>query len=169
MDEVRIWVAAFVGASQEIAVRDAVTALGYPAVLPTEMVTVRHARQQMLRERPVFPRYVFVGIPPGVSWYPLRAVAGVAGILANGNEPRAVPPKVIGLLRAAIEADAFTRHQSPKFQEGDKVKVRVGVTDVEAMVERVHNTLPAHRIDIVFNLLGKKHRQAIDAKNVRAA
>ncbi|MFH6786303.1 MULTISPECIES: transcription termination/antitermination protein NusG [Methylobacterium] len=166
---IRIWVAAYVAANRETAVRDAAEARAYPALLPTGLVEVSHARRRMLVERPVFPRYVFLGVPEGASWYPLRAVPGVLGILSSGQQPRAVPKRVVGLLEEAIAANAFTRTAEAAFAAGEAVKVRVGSAELDAFVERVRHTLPGQRIDVVFEAMGKRHRATVPLDHVRAA
>lgn len=169
MSDIRIWLAAFVQAHSELSVKQAVAARGYEVVLPTQMVETNHARQKMLIEKPVFPRYLVIGVPHGVSWYPLRDVTGILGILSAGKEPRKVPDKVVKLLKAAVLADAFTKQPDPEFSEGQAVKVKVGSAELDAFVERVNATLPARRIDVVFSSLGKEHKMAVPVELVRAA
>lgn len=169
MSDIRIWLAAFVAAHKEIVVRDAVSGAGYPVLLPTEMRSVRHAGQQMLVERPVFPRYVIIGIPQGVSWYPLRDVAGIQGILCASDGPRSVPGQTIRLLRQAMEQDAFSAKPEPEFEDGQAVKIRIGGTELDAFVRRIKDTLPARRIDVVFSLFGKEHKRTVAIDQVRAA
>jgi transcriptional antiterminator RfaH len=166
---VRIWIAAHTAPNAEIAVRDAVKAIGYPALLPTGMVEMRHARQRMLVERPVFPRYLFIGVPEGMSWYPIRGVTGVSGILSSAGGPRPVPDRAIDRIRAAVEADAFTKATQPRFIEGQAVRVDFGSAEIEAFVGRLMSTLPAKRIEVVFEAMGKKHRTTVDVDKVRAA
>ncbi len=166
---IRIWIAAYTGPNCEIAVRDAVTALGYPALVPTAMTEMRHARQVMMVDRPVFPRYAFVGVPVGKSWYPIRGVTGVSGILSSGGEPRAVPERSVRLLKAAVDADAFTKAAEPMFSEGDPVRVQLGGGEIEAFVGRVNAALPSHRIEVVYSLLGKQLRSKVSLDQVRAA
>ena len=166
---IRIWIAAHTAPNAEIAVRDALTALDYPVLVPTGMVEMRHARQKMLVERPVFPRYVFIGLPVGMSWYPIRAVTGVSGILSSAGGPRPVPDRAIDRLRAAVEADAFTKAAQVRFREGQAVRVDLGTSEIEAFVGRLMSTLPAQRVEVVFEAFGKKHRTAVDVDKIRAA
>jgi transcriptional antiterminator RfaH len=167
--QVRIWIAAHTAPNAEVAVRDAVQALGYPALLPTAMVEMVKSRQRMLVERPVFPRYLFIGIPHGVSWYPIRGITGVSGILSGHGGPRAVPDRAINRIRAAVEADAFTEASGPRFVEGQAVRLNFGGSEIEAFVGRLMNTVPARRIEVIFQALGKKHRTRVDVDKVRAA
>lgn len=166
---IRIWIAAYTAPNAEIEVRDAVQALGYPALVPTSLVEMEKSRQKMLVERPVFPRYAFVGVPVDWSWYPLKAVRGVAGILCATGKPRPIPDKLVRLLQAAVDADAFTQSREASFREGQAVEVRVGQTTLGAFVERVNNILPAQRIDLVFKVWGKEHRATVPVDQVRAA
>jgi transcriptional antiterminator RfaH len=166
---IRIWIAAHTAPNAEIAVRDAVQARDYPVLVPTGMVEMRHARQKMLVERPVFPRYVFIGLPVGMSWYPIRGITGVTGILSSAGGPRPVPDKAIDRLRAAVAADAFTKAAQVRFHEGQAVKVDLGTSEIEALVGRLMSTLPAQRIEIVFQAFGREHRTSVAVDKVRAA
>lgn len=166
---IRIWIAANTAPNAEIAVRDAVQAMDYPVLVPTGMVEMVKSRQRMLVERPVFPRYVFIGLPIGVSWYPLRGVTGVSGILSSAGGPRPVPDRAIKRLRAAVEADAFTKAAQARFHEGQAVRVDFGTSEMDAFVGRLMSTLPANRIEIVFQALGREHRTTVDVDKVRAA
>lgn len=169
MSEIRIWLAAFVASQAEIAVRDAVRNEGYEALLPTAMVEVSHARKTMLKERPVFPRYLFIGIPHGMSWYPLKAIPGILGVLSASGKPREVPPSTMKMLAEAMEVDAFTEQKRPAFEEGQRVLVNVGSAALEAFVGRIKDTLPGQRIEIVFRSAGKEHRSKVMVDQVRAA
>ena len=166
---IRIWIAAHTAPNAEIAVRDALTALDYPVLVPTGMVEMTKSRQRMLVERPVFPRYVFIGLPVGMSWYPIRGVMGVSGILAGQGGPRPVPDRAIDRLRAAVAADAFTKAAQARFREGQAVRVDFGTTEMDAFVGRLMTTLPAKRIEVVFQSLGREHRTTVDVDKVRAA
>lgn len=166
---IRIWIAANTAPNAEIAVRDAVAALDYQVLVPTGMVEMTKSRQRMLVERPVFPRYVFIGLPVGMSWYPIRGVTGVSGILSSAGGPRPVPDAAIKRLRAAVEADAFTKAAQVRFHEGQAVRVNFGTSEMDAFVGRLMSTLPANRIEIVFHSLGREHRSTVDVDKVRAA
>jgi transcription antitermination factor NusG len=166
---IRIWIAVYTAPNAELGVRDIVQAMGYPVLLPTALVEMRHARRSMMVDRPVFPRYAFVGLPVGRSWYPLRTVTGVTGVVSQNGQPKALNAKAVALLQAAIEADAFAKKATPEFKEGQAVQIMVGSTPVEAFVERVVNTLPGQRVDIMFRMFGKEHRRSVPVDQIRAA
>lgn len=168
-DPIRTWIAVYTGPNAEFTVRDAVNALGYEVLLPTGMVEMMHARRRMMVDRPVFPRYVFVGVPHGRSWYPLKAVTGVSGVLSMSSEPQSLNPRAVALLKAAIEANAFTEVEAPKFEYGQQIEVLVGQTPVQAFVETVGRLLPGQRIDVMFKMFGKEHRRSVPLDQVRAA
>ncbi len=173
--KIRTWIAVYTAPNVELAVRDALTSLSedrpwtYPVLVPTGMVQVTHARRTMLVERPVFPRYVFVGVPEGVSWYPVKNAKGVTGVLCAAGKPRPIPDKLVQLLKAAVDADAFTRSNEQAFKVGDAVNVRVGQTTLKAFVERVNAELPAKRIDILFEAWGKLHKSTVPVDQIQAA
>lgn len=172
-DAIRVWIALYTAPNAEIAVRNAVLGLHdenpYAVLLPTGMVEMMHARRKMMVDRPVFPRYVFVGVPHGRSWYPLKSVSGVSGVLSSRSEPQSLNPRAVSLLRAAMEADAFTEEKTSPFKHGDKVEVLIGQTPVQAFVEQIVRLLPGQRIDVMFRMFGKEHRQSFPLDQVRAA
>lgn len=168
-NQIRIWIAAYTAPNAEVAVRDAVTGLGYPVLLPTALTEMTHARKVMHVVRPVFPRYVFIGIPHGKSWYPVVALPGVGGVLSGGNKPKELPPKQISLLKAAMDADGFSQSPAPQFREGQAVTVKIGQTTVAAFVGKINSALPAQRIDVLFSMFGKEHKRAVPLDQIRAA
>lgn len=167
--DIRLWLAAYTAPGAEIAVRDAVREMGYPVLVPMAPVEVRHARQAMIVDRPVFPRYAFVGIPVGRSWYPIKNTTGVSGILSASAEPRPVPPRVVKMLRDAVEANAFAEVAKPEFEEGQPVKVNLAGAELDAFVTKVRATLPGQRIGVVMEFFGKKQNLSVPVANVRAA
>lgn len=166
---IRLWLAAYTAPGAEIDVRDRLIATGYQAVVPVGMVEMTVSRRSMLVDRPVFPRYAFVGIPHGVSWYPVKAVRGVTGILAAKGEPRPVSPRVIDFLRSADQAQAWTRQAVKPFAVGDQVCVGEPSDPLSDMVGRVLEVLPDQRIEILFNLFGAERKVRVAVDKVRAA
>ena len=164
--KIRTWICVHTAPQAEFAVRDLLIAAGYPALLPTGTVEVRHARRKHLVQRPVFPRYIFTGVPEDASWYPIRAMTGVQGVLSVAGTPRPVPDSLVRMLKAAVEHDAFTAAKDPGFKTGDAVRIRVGQTSLVAFVEKVNSTLPNQRIDVVFDLWGRKQRTTISVDRV---
>lgn len=155
---VRIWIAVFVQPSQELVVGERIAAEGYVPLLPTTQVQIRHARQALLVDRPVFPRYVFVGVPEGMSWYPLKSVAGVLGVVAAGKEPKVVPHHTLEMLREADEVGAFR-----------DVALEHGSTQLRAFVRHVIETLPGQRIGAVYDLSRKQLRRLSEVDAAEAA
>ena len=166
--KIRLWICVHTAPMAEFLVRDAIRASGYPVLMPTEMREAHHARRTHLVERAVFPRYLFVGVPEGLSWYPIRSTRGVSGVLSAGREPRAVPENLVRLLRAAVDRDAFTKTADPGFKTGDQVRIRIGQIWLDEFVARVNAVLPNQRLDVVYDLFGKRHRTTITVDRARA-
>lgn len=158
MSNVRIWIAVFVAPHQEVSVGERLAAAGYVPLLPMQQVEIRHARQTMLVDRPVFPRYLFVGVPENSSWYPIKVVPGVIGILSAGQQPRVVPHHTLALLREADEIGAFRQ-----------MAIEHGSPQLRAFVRRIVETLPGQRIGAVYDLSRKQIRRMSEVDDAVAA
>src|SRR5215471_20472886 len=78
---------------------------GYEAYLPRCRVRVSHARRRQIVLRPLFPRYLFAGIDrASMRWRPILSTFGVADVVRAGDEPAAVPSKIVATIRAREEA-----------------------------------------------------------------
>lgn len=74
--KIRTWIYVHTAPQAEFAVRYTLVAAECPVLLPTGAVEVRHTRRY-LAPQSVFPRFVFSGLPEGMSLYPIRAMMGV--------------------------------------------------------------------------------------------
>ena len=83
------------------------------------------SRERLLRgkrhfvQESLFPGYLFIHMPLGANWAPLRSSRGVARVVAFGGQPLPVSQQLVEQLHAR----ALTAVVSP-FKLGDKVTVR---------------------------------------------
>lgn len=142
---------------------------GYQAYLPCCRVWVSHARRRQMVRRPLFPRYLFVGLDRAMMpWRPIGSTFGVAGLVQAGGEPAAVPEEIIGALRHREASGAFDR-LSPcqSLRPGDLVRVTEGA--FADMVGWLVELREQDRVVVLLDLLGRAVRAQVGTGAVEAA
>jgi transcriptional antiterminator RfaH len=163
------WYAAYTQLHGEAKAVDHLRRQGYALYLPRYRRFVRHARKRVLVLRPLFPRYLFVGIDRLTQrWRPIRSTVGVIGLVASGDEPVPVAPEVIETLRRREQDGAFDL-LSPvqRLRVGDAVRVTEG--PFEDLIGRLLSVADHERVFILLDLLGRSVRAEVSAAAVEAA
>jgi transcriptional antiterminator RfaH len=142
---------------------------GYVTYLPRHRRWVRHARRRALALRPLFPRYLFVGIDrASMSWRPVRSTIGVAGIVCGGDEPLAGAQDVVDALRRRERDGAFDEiAPARRLAAGDDVRLSEG--PLADFVGRLACAGADQRVVILFEFLGRIVRAEVPAAAVEAA
>lgn len=86
---------------------------------------------------PLFPRYVFVGAPPGADVRPARSTRGVLYVVSCGPKPARVPLEVIDGIRARMDETGVVELDrqplvDPLFARRERERVRALVKFVQA-------------------------------------
>ena len=142
---------------------------GYEIYLPRYLKCRRHARKVDFTAKPLFPRYMFVGIDMTTQrWRSIQSTFGVSRLVCNGDDPAAVPEGVLHALRAREDDKGFVKMDvRPAFAPGDKVRVLAGAFMDNA---GLFNGKADHdRVSILLDMLGRKVRVLLDADLVAAA
>ena len=61
---------------------------GYVTWLPQLRVEKVRQRRLVVVDEPLFQRYLFIHLPPGINWSPVRSTLGVTTIVRFGGEGR---------------------------------------------------------------------------------
>jgi transcriptional antiterminator RfaH len=163
------WYAAYTQPNAEAKALDHLQRQGYSVYLPLYHRWVRHARKRALVSRPLFPRYLFVGLDRLTQlWRPIRSTVGVVGLVSGAEEPVTVAPAIIEMLRRREGEGAFDV-VSPvqNLRPGDAVRVTEG--PFEDLVGRLVGLADHERIHILIDLLGRSVRAEVAATAVEAA
>lgn len=142
---------------------------GYEIYLPRYLKRRRHARKVDFVAKPLFPRYLFVGIDVATQrWRAIQSTQGVSHLVCNGEEPAAVPSGVLGALRAREDARGFVRMEDkPVFAPGHKVRVLAGAfMDNAGLFDGMSDY---DRVAILLDMLGRKVRVHLGVDLVAAA
>lgn len=86
---------------------------------------------------PLFPRYLFAGVPSGVRSEPLHSTRGVQSIVRCGDRPARVPGSVIADVRARMDAHGVVALDvvpapDPLFARAQRERVRALIKFAEA-------------------------------------
>jgi transcriptional antiterminator RfaH len=141
---------------------------GYPTYLPRQRRVVRHARKREVVLRPLFQRYLFVGIDRArTAWRPVLSTFGVAGVVCGGGEPLPVASEVIELLKAREREGAFdVTSILGRLKPGDRVRVSDG--PFADFVGRIVVACTAARVTILLEFLGRVVKAEVPAVSIEA-
>ncbi|RLA33578.1 MAG: transcription/translation regulatory transformer protein RfaH [Gammaproteobacteria bacterium] len=112
---------------QEVRAEENLVRQGYTVYLPRARVA-RRRRGRLLRQvEPLFPRYLFIHLEPGVdNWAPLRSTFGVSNVVRFGLEAAMVPDALVNALRAREDGDGLCDLLQAAPAPGDRVLVVEG-------------------------------------------
>ena len=100
---------------------------------------------------PLFPCYVFARLDLQTSYFEVKYLAGVTGLVSAGTDPIAVPDAIINEIRARGVDDIVEIREVP-FDSGQPVRVVEGpFRGFEAIFERYLSS--AERVAILLNTI----------------
>lgn len=163
------WYAVYTQPNSEEKAVEHLSRQGYDAYLPRHRRIIRHARRRTLALRPLFPRYLFVGLDRLTQqWRPIRSTSGVVGLVASGDEPVPVSVDIVETLRTQENNGAFDLLSSAqRLRAGDSVRVIEG--PFADLVGRLLGMADHERVYILLELLGRTVRAEVSALAVEAA
>lgn len=128
----RTWHAVHTKPRLEWLVDDLLRQQGYETLYLHYPDTIRHARRVVQVQRAYFPRYLFVAVANGQSFYDINHTIGVSTVIYAAGEPLEVPPEVIGELRergdkeGLVELAPEEKKQRLRYRPGEMVRVNDG-------------------------------------------
>lgn len=130
---------------------------GYECLMPMQAITRRRRGQLVSAQRPLFPGYLFVGVPErDANWRSINSTFGVARLVSfDGFSPAVVHRDLIAALQdRSVDGIASLGN----FRLGDRVRVIAGpFADALARIE----SLPERdRIVVLVDMMGRKVRAA---------
>jgi transcriptional antiterminator RfaH len=142
---------------------------GYEIYLPRYLKRRRHARRVEAVSAPLFPRYCFVAIDRlSQRWRAIASTVGVAHLVCAGEEPAAVPARIVNEIRAREDEHGFVRLDPlARFAPGDKVRVVGGV--FSDCVGLFQDMTDRERVTVLLELLGRKVKVTLDGAALDAA
>lgn len=122
-------------------------------------------REKLLRgqlscvKESLFPGYLFINMPEGANWAPLRSTRGVARVVAFGGRPLAVSHELI--LQLQSRADT---HVISKFNAGDKVTILdQGFAGIESIFMSMDGE---ERVILLINLMNRQQQISLPVTSI---
>jgi transcriptional antiterminator RfaH len=126
---------------------------GFRTFCPCTRKVVRHARKQSTALAPLFPNYLFVQLDlKHDQWRSVNGTRGVVRLIANGDEPAAVPQGVVETLQKRMKADGAI-DWTLSFAVGDRVKIADG--PFASLLGTLEHLDASGRVRVLLELLGR--------------
>ena len=139
---------------------------GFTTYLPRYARRRRHARRQETVKRPLFPRYLFVGLDLARDrWRAVHSTFGVNRLVLAGEEPLPVPDDVIDAIRAREDDDGLVALGLPAgVGPGSRGRLVDGIfAEAKGVLERIADD---RRVAILLELLGREVRVFVSPASV---
>jgi len=132
---------------------------GYECVLPEYQCERLRQGVRVLRNEPLFPRYLFIRLNTvSMDWGPIRSTYGVVGLVRFGGVPASVPE---GLVEAMIKRSV---PQQNLFSAGDQVSITTGpFAGLEGIFEQDDGVA---RVVILLEFMQKQQRLSMPVGDV---
>ena len=124
------WLTIYSKPRAEFFVSNGLEQRGYASLLPVCQRQVKQRGEKPPPILPLFPRYLFVNLLEGVSWYPILSVPGVTTLLSFGqDQPVVVPEAVINeLVQRLIAEDGviIIKPEPDELKAGQRCMITAG-------------------------------------------
>ena len=151
------WVLAYTKPRAEWQAQEHLERQRFEVLCPMLRAQKLRRRKWVLVHEPLFPRYLFVGVPEEKSWAPIRSTVGITSLVKFGGIFVVVPTKLIELLRFGAEQSGVNR---PLFRRGEELRIVAGpFASLEAVFEMDQG---AQRATVLLDLLGRQSRVTVD-------
>jgi len=142
---------------------------GFTTYMPRYQRQRRHARRADIVARPLFPRYLFVLLDLARDqWRSVQSTFGVSSLVVSGDQPMALPHKVVEEIRAREDDDGFVALGLPAgLKPGSAVRLIDGLfVDYQGILDRIADD---RRVAVLLSLLGREVRVYVPAASVGVA
>ncbi len=126
---------------------------GFRTFYPCTRKVVRHARKQSASLAPLFPNYLFVELDlERDQWRSVNGTRGVVRLIANGDEPAAVPQGVVEALQKRMDSNGAV-DWTLSFKVGDRVRIAEG--PFASLLGTLDHLDASGRVRVLLELLGR--------------
>ena len=131
---------------------------GFSVYLPKYLKLRRHARRQDLVPRPLFPRYLFVGVgPKNTRWRTINSTIGINHLVGFEGLPSPLDNSIIEEVRAREDGKGMIIvGQSCQFNKGDQVQINRGALYKKTGL--FDSLDDKKRVVVLLDLLGRQVR-----------
>ena len=161
------WVVAYCHANAEARAGEHLRRQGYEVYLPRYKKTRRHARKVETVIRPLFPRYIFIGLDQGTTpWRPIRSTVGVSHLITAGERPLVAPDWIVDQLRAGEDdAGLYSQTDENSFNKGDAVEIIDGpFFERQGVFDGLNDN---QRVAVLLDIMGRQVKTLVPLGAVR--
>lgn len=141
---------------------------GFSVYLPLYKKLRCHARRKEWVTRPLFPRYLFVGVgTANRRWRAINSTIGISHLISFDGEPASVSHDIIEALHAREdEAGMVSLTAASPFKKGDPVKLLgSAMSDRIGLFDSIDDKM---RVTVLLDLLGRQLRVRAPIETVQA-
>jgi len=141
---------------------------GFTVYLPLYSKLRTHARRSEWVSRPLFPRYLFVGVSEiNRRWRAINSTIGISHLVSFGGQPAPVSDDLISDLRAREDETGMVRLAAASpFRKGEAVTFLSGaLCDHAGIFECIDDK---DRVVVLLDLLGRKIKVRAPIETVQA-
>jgi len=139
---------------------------GFITFLPLEEETRSRNGKFVTSLRPLFPGYIFVAFDVAHGlWRTVNSTHGIAGLVAFGKAPAAVPTELVSELMLRCDGSGKLV-PAQCLSPGDRVRLTSG--PFAGFLARIEKVAPDQRAWILIEMLGGNVRLAVGAQRLRA-
>jgi len=141
---------------------------GFSVYLPLYKKLRTHARRREWVSRPLFHRYLFVGIDEiNQRWRAIRSTVGISHLVSFDGHPAPVSSDLIAELRAREDESGMVKFSAaPLFKKGDSVKFLNGaLCDQAGIFECIDDK---DRAIVLLDLLGRTVKVHAPVESIQA-
>lgn len=129
---------------------------GYATFMPRIARNERRNGTHREMLRPLFPGYLFAGVPSDKDWRQINSTRGVSRIVTfGGRAPSPVQQSIIAALQLRVDQDGVFSPDNA-LVEGDKVRILSG--PLRDFVATLHQLDDAQRAWVLLDILGQETR-----------
>lgn len=112
------------------------------------------------RQQPLFPGYLFINLPEGANWAPLRSTRGVSRIVSFGGRPLAVSAQLISQTRARAA------EPTSQLKAGDNVQIVGGWEGEFNAIFMAEEGMD--RVILLINMLNRQQQVSVPVSSIAA-
>lgn len=141
---------------------------GFSVYLPKYMKLRSHARRKEWVARPLFPRYLFVGVnEDNQRWRAIKSTIGISNLVSFDGAPTPIDEDIITSLRdREDEAGMVSLATRSLFKKGDPVRLLGGaLSERIGLFDSIDDKM---RVTVLLDLLGRQLRVRAPIETVQA-
>ncbi len=162
------WYVASTRTNAETAAAGHLLRQGFSVYLPLYRKLRSHARRREWVSRPLFPRYLFVGVnETNQRWRAIKSTIGISHLVSSDGAPTPVSDDIIEGLRAREDETGMVQlGAGALFKKGEPVKLIGGALNEQiGLFDSIDDKM---RVTILLDLLGRQLRIQAPIESVQA-